>query len=59
MPQIPDLTDPRYRDEVGWFLYHERYDRDKYGGSYDLNGLRIPASYSNRYCALWSAIPNG
>jgi len=35
MPQIPDLTDPRYRDEIGWFLYHARYGREKFGGSYD------------------------
>ena len=35
MPFIPDLTDPRYLDEVGWLLYHEKYDRDKFGGSYD------------------------
>jgi SAM-dependent methyltransferase len=36
MPQIPDLTDPRYLDEVGWFLYHERYGREKYGDSYEV-----------------------
>ena len=35
MPQIPDLNDPRYLDEVGWFLYHEEYGRDRFGGSYD------------------------
>jgi SAM-dependent methyltransferase len=35
MAQIPDLTNPRYRDEVGWFLYHEKYGREKFGGSYD------------------------
>ena len=35
MPRIPDLTDPRYLDEVGWFLYHEKYRRDRFGGSYD------------------------
>lgn len=35
MPFIPDLTDPRYVDEVGWFLYHEKYGRDEFGGSYD------------------------
>lgn len=35
MPFIPDLTDPRYVDEVGWFLYHEKYGRDKFSGSYD------------------------
>jgi SAM-dependent methyltransferase len=34
MPQIPDLADPRYLDEVGWFLYHEKYGRDQFGGSY-------------------------
>jgi len=39
MPQIPDLTDPRYLDEVGWFLYHEKYQRDRFGGSYDVERL--------------------
>jgi SAM-dependent methyltransferase len=33
--ETPDLTDPRYLDEVGWFLYHEKYRRDQFGGSYD------------------------
>jgi SAM-dependent methyltransferase len=35
MVQMPDLTDPRYRDEIGWFLYHEKYRRNTFGGSYD------------------------
>jgi SAM-dependent methyltransferase len=35
VPFIPDFTDPRYVDEVGWFLYHEKYRRDEFGGSYD------------------------
>jgi SAM-dependent methyltransferase len=35
MLHIPDFTDPRYVDEVGWFLYHERYERAQFGGSYD------------------------
>jgi SAM-dependent methyltransferase len=35
MPHIPDRNDPRYRDEVGWFLHHEKYGRDRFGGSYD------------------------
>jgi len=39
MPQMPDLTDPRYLDEVGWFLYHEKYERDRFGGSYDAERL--------------------
>jgi SAM-dependent methyltransferase len=34
MRQIPDLTEPRYLDEIGWFLYHEKYRRDKFGDSY-------------------------
>jgi len=38
-PPIPDLTDPRYLDEVGWFLYHEKYRRDVFGGSYDAERL--------------------
>lgn len=39
MPAIPDLTDPRYLDEVGWFLYHEKYRRGHFGGSYDAERL--------------------
>ena len=39
MPQIPDLTDPRYLDEIGWFLYHEKYRRGQFGGSYDAERL--------------------
>jgi SAM-dependent methyltransferase len=39
MPDIPDLTDPRYLDEVGWFLYHEKHRRDVFGGSYDAERL--------------------
>jgi SAM-dependent methyltransferase len=39
MPDIPDLTDARYLDEVGWFLYHERYRRAEFGGSYDAERL--------------------
>jgi SAM-dependent methyltransferase len=35
MPFIPDLTDARYLDEVGWFLYHEKYGRSQFGSSYD------------------------
>jgi SAM-dependent methyltransferase len=35
MPHIPDLSDPRYLEEVGWFLYHEKHRRDKFGGCYD------------------------
>jgi SAM-dependent methyltransferase len=33
--QLSDLTDPRYLDEVGWFLHHERHGREKFGASYD------------------------
>jgi len=39
MPQIPDFTDRRYLDEVGWFLYHEKYGRDQFGGTYDAERL--------------------
>ena len=39
MLKIPDLTDPRYLDEVGWFLYHEKYRRDVFGDSYDAERL--------------------
>jgi SAM-dependent methyltransferase len=39
MPQLPDLTDPRYLDEVGWFLYHEKFRRSQFGGSYNAERL--------------------
>jgi SAM-dependent methyltransferase len=39
MPELPDLTDPRYLDEIGWFLYHEKYRRGQFGGSYDAERL--------------------
>jgi SAM-dependent methyltransferase len=55
MPEIPDLTDPRYLDEVGWFLYHEKHRRDRFGGSYDAERLAYSrllleevAAYVNR-----------
>jgi len=35
MLRIPDLTDPRYLDELGWFLYHEKFRRDQFGDTYD------------------------
>jgi SAM-dependent methyltransferase len=35
MPFIADVTEPRYLDEVGWFLYHQKYGRLRFGGSYD------------------------
>lgn len=35
MSKNPDLMNPRFLDEVGWFLYHEKYRREQYGGSYD------------------------
>jgi SAM-dependent methyltransferase len=30
----PDLNDPRYADEVGWFLYHEWYGRTRLGQAF-------------------------
>jgi SAM-dependent methyltransferase len=39
MTRIPDLNDPRYLDEIGWFLYHEKYGRDQFGGTYDAERL--------------------
>jgi SAM-dependent methyltransferase len=35
MPQLLDLTDPRYLNEVGWFLYHEKYGPITLGSSFD------------------------
>jgi SAM-dependent methyltransferase len=34
MPKMPDLTDPRYLNEVGWFLYREKYGDNYCGQSY-------------------------
>ena len=65
MPQIPDLTDPRYLDEIGWFLYHEKYRRGQFGGSYNAERLAYSrllrdevASYLDTDTqAGWSARP--
>jgi SAM-dependent methyltransferase len=54
MPFSPDLTDPRYLDEVGWFLYHEKFCRDQFGGSYDeerLNYSRLLRDEVLSYCS--------
>ena len=59
MPYIPDFADPRYLDEVGWFLWHERYERDRFGGSYDEERLAYSRSFMDEvlsYCGrdrLW------
>ena len=45
MPNIPDFADPRYLDEVGWFLWHEKYERDQFGGSYDEERLAYSQSF--------------
>src|SRR5215813_878660 len=34
MPNVPDFADPRYLDEVGWFLFHEKYQREQFGRTY-------------------------
>ena len=34
MPQVPDFTDPRYLNEVGWFLYRDKYGSNYFGSSY-------------------------
>lgn len=44
MPQLPDLTDPRYLDEVGWFLQYEDYVYGTAGGSYEQERLDSSAS---------------
>jgi SAM-dependent methyltransferase len=45
MPYIPDFADPRYLDEVGWFLWHEKFERDQFGGSYDEERLAYSQSF--------------
>jgi len=34
MPEIPDFNDPRYLNEVGWFLYREKYGYNHHTGSF-------------------------
>jgi SAM-dependent methyltransferase len=53
MPHIPDFAEPRYLDEVGWFLWHEKYERDQFGGSYDKERLAYSQSLMDEvlsYC---------
>lgn len=35
MPQLPDLDDPRYLREVGWFVHHEKYGPYTMGNDFD------------------------
>jgi hypothetical protein len=54
MPQIPDLTDPRYLDDIGWFLYHEKYRRGQmHGSSYLPRRLRSYAGSTSRIGGKW------
>ncbi|HSF31957.1 MAG TPA: methyltransferase domain-containing protein [Candidatus Tectomicrobia bacterium] len=59
MPLIPDFVDPRYLDEVGWFLFHAKYEREQFGGSYDEERLAYSQSFMDEvlsYCGqdqLW------
>jgi SAM-dependent methyltransferase len=39
MPHTPDLSQPRHLDEIGWFLYHEKYGREEFGASYTAERL--------------------
>jgi SAM-dependent methyltransferase len=53
MPYIPDFAEPRYLDEAGWFLWHEKYGRDRFGGSYDEERLAYSQSFMDEvlsYC---------
>ncbi len=53
MPLIPDFVDPRYLDEVGWFLFHAKYEREQFGGSYDEERLAYSQSFMDEvlsYC---------
>ncbi len=34
MPKVPDFSDLRYLNEVGWFLYREKYGYNHYSQSY-------------------------
>ena len=58
MPQMPDLTDPRYLDEVGWFLYHEKYERDRFGGSYDAERLAYSRLLLNEVVGYLGRMPS-
>jgi SAM-dependent methyltransferase len=53
MTRIPDFADPRYLDEVGWFLFHAKYEREDFGGSYDEERLAYSQSFMDEvlsYC---------
>lgn len=34
MPKVLELIDARYLNEVGWFIYRERYGENRVGQSY-------------------------
>lgn len=54
MPHIPDFADPRYLDEVGWFLFHAKYERELFGGSYDEERLAYSESFMDEVLSFCS-----
>lgn len=52
MPRLPDLADPRYLDEIGWFLYHEEHRRDVFGGPYDEERIAYSRLFLNEVLGI-------
>ena len=46
MPAIPDFTDLRYLNEVGWFLHREKYGRNHFAASYAEAGVELAVKWA-------------
>jgi SAM-dependent methyltransferase len=55
VPELPDLSDPRYLDEVGWFLHYKHKRRYEYGKPYDderLENSRVLLEDIPAFCGI-------
>lgn len=59
MLQLPDLTEPRYLDEIGWFLYHEKYGRDQFDDTYDQERLAYSPMFLEEVTVFAAKSKNG
>ena len=60
MPRIPDLSDPRYLDEVGWFLYRRASTGVTASEAPTTpSGSRTPGSCGTKSPPFWAGTPAG
>jgi SAM-dependent methyltransferase len=57
MPYLPDVNDPRYLEEVGWFLYHEKHGQITLGDNFDEERAQFSRWFLEEVLALCGRQP--